>query len=213
MMTDGAKSGGDRSRKPSLRCLQGGEGPDDLGADLVQLLQLPAQAREHFWEVLGAYLRPRLDERAQTTIVGFCTEHELTSEEIAPAIRATRFLFQEAARANLDSEAFGRDVADVSGEENAPALVGLLRPWFEDLRPRLRRELAERSIADHGKVVTGTDWRVDTIGGSNHAMGLNTPVAIVTFSYREGGQAGRVTLHLPPDQLEQLRGVALGMLG
>lgn len=197
---------------PALRCLFGGSPPGSMGPDLETLLDLPDKARGEFWQVLAAYLRPELDEMAQATIVDYCTRHELPSPRIAPAVKATRFLFQAAARAHLAPEELGEDLRAVA-PESGEALAALLIPWFDDLAPQLRRQCAEESIADHGNLVVGTSWRVDRIVSSQRGRGLSTSVALVTFRYREGNQERRLTLQFLPDALIELRQATDEMLG
>lgn len=200
------------SERPKLRCLPDGVAPDSLGDDLSRLLDLPDRAREGFWKVLAVYLEPELDEAGKQTIVGYCERFDLTTEQLAPAIRAARFLFDAAATAGTDGEALARDIATLLPEEQAREAAALLVPWFDDLVPRLRRERIERSIGDHGKLVVDTHWRVDRITSSDRAGAVNTSVAVITLSYREGSRTERITLHMLPDQLDALRRAANQML-
>lgn len=197
---------------PALLCLFGGAAPAEMGTDLESLLDLPAAARDEFWQVLGAYLKPALDEQAQATIVDYCTRHELPSPRIAPPVKATRFLFQAAARAHLAPEQLEVDLRALA-PESADALSRLLLPWYDDFAPQLRRRAAEETIADHGKLVVGTTWRVDRIATSQRGRDLATSVAMVTFRYREGASERRVTLQFLPDALAELRRAADEMLG
>lgn len=195
-----------------LKCLRGRPGPSDLGRDLQRLLDLPAPARESFWEVLRAYLRPRLDDEAQAAIVNFCARHDLGSEQIAPVVKALRFLFQEAARAGVDAVGLCADVHALVGEDEARELVALVLPWLEDFMPGLLAEIASQAIADHGKLVVATHWRVDHVARADRGASVGVSVAVVTFSYREGDRLERVTLQLLPDQVRALREAADEML-
>lgn len=195
-----------------LRCLQGASPPAGLGADLQRLVDLPDAARRDFWRVLGVYLQPELDDAGKEAIVAYCKDHDLGSDDIAPAVRATRFLFQAAARANLAHDELAADLERLLPVADAQEAASLLGPWLEDFLPPLRRALLRETIADHGKLVTGTAWRVDRITSSHRAEGLSQSVAVVTFSYREGEQARRITFHLMPEQLDALRKAADHML-
>ncbi|MEQ9319713.1 MAG: COMM domain-containing protein [Polyangiaceae bacterium] len=202
------------SEPSGLRCLLGAEPPAGLGADLTKLLDLPDKARDAFWVVLRCYLRPQLDDEAQRQIVTYCDEHELTTDDLAPIIKATRFLFQACARNDIEPEVVSADMhALIPDEDEARELVALLLPWLEDLLPMLRRQIAEQSIADHGKVVLESHWRLDSIARSDRGQRIGTPVALVTFRYREGDRTDRITLHLLPEQLDELRQAAAELLG
>jgi hypothetical protein len=201
-------------KKPelSLDILGGASPPAGLSDDLLRLLALPEEARKDFWIVLGAYLQPVLDETAQRTIVDYCERHDLTSDGIAPAVKGTRFLFQEAARLDKGPSELVAALEQLLSEDDAGELVPLLVPWLEDFLPKLRTNLARQAIADHGKVVVDTQWRVDRIGSSSRGDNLQASVAVVTFTYQDGEHTDRVTLHLLPDQVDILRKSADAML-
>ena len=200
------------SEGPPLRSLLGAASPASMGRDLEALIDLPEAARGEFWQVLGAYLRPELDEEAQATIVDFCTRHEVPAQRIAAPVKATRFLFQAAARAHLAPDDMVADLRTLA-PESSDALAALLVPWFDDFSPQLRRRAAEETIADHGKLVVGTQWRIDRITTSQRGRGLSTSVAMVTFRYREGPSEQRITLQFLPETLAELRRAADEMLG
>lgn len=194
-----------------LRCLHGEASPEGMAEDLAALLALPEEAQKEFWQVLGAYLAPDLDEEGQRVIVNYSTRHDVTSPQLSPAVKATRFLFQATARAGLGVDDLREDL-EALDEEHAPALIALLAPWFEDFAPRLRAMVAHEAIADHGKLVTSTRWRIDKVVNSDRGRGVSAAVAVVTFRYREGDKDDRITLHLLPDDVAALRDAASEML-
>lgn len=202
----------EKKPEPSLDILGGASPPAELRDDLLRLLSFSEEARKDFWMVLGAYLQPVLDDTAQRTIVDYCERHELTSDRIAPAVKGTRFLFQEAARLDKSPSDLIAALEELLSEDDARELVALLVPWLEDFLPKLRTNLTRRAIADHGKVVVDTQWRVDRIGSSSRGDNLHASVAVVTFTYQDGERTDRVTLHLLPDQVDILRKSADAML-
>ena len=202
------------SPRPALLCLAGGSPPPDLEVDLQRLLDLPDAAQNDFWQVLAAYLEPTLDERGQATILKYCEQHDLRPEQLAPAVKATRFLIQGAAKHNATAEAFSEDLHTLADDEDTGRrLSALMLPWFEDFLPKLRRNAVHETLLGHGKLVTKSSWRLDRITSSDLADGVATSVALLTFNYREGEQAKRITLQLLPDQVAALRQAAEAMLG
>jgi len=183
-----------------------------MGEDLRQLLTLPAAAREQFWVALQAYLRPELDEEAQRAITDYCMKHDVEPAEVAPPVKATRHLFRESIRRNSSKEELSTDVHALVDDDDARDLLALLLPWFEDFRPLMRKEMIRQTIADHGKVVVDTHWRVEHITSSDRGDGLNATVAVMTFNYLDGPEQRRVTLHFLPDQVGALRDAANEML-
>ncbi|MBW2524029.1 MAG: hypothetical protein JRI23_07635 [Deltaproteobacteria bacterium] len=197
---------------PALRCLRGAIPPPSMGSDLSALLALPEKARTEFWVALRAYLRPELDDEAHQAISDYCAEHGLEPAEIAPAVKATRHLFRECARANISKEELSADVHALAGEDDGHELAALLLPWFEDFLPKLRAALARQTVVDHGKVVVDSHWRLERITSSDRGEWLNTSVGVLTFNYIDGAEQRRVTLHFLPDQIAALRDAATEML-
>lgn len=197
---------------PALRCLAGGAPPPEMADDLRQLIALPRPARKDFWIPLRAYLRPELDDDAEAAITGYCEKHELTPPDIASPIRATRHLFRQGARHDASPEDLAADVTTLLDIEEAQDLLGLFVPWYEDLVPHLRRLMVRQTVTDHGKLVTGTRWRLEHITSSDRAEGIDMPVAMVTFSYVDGAREQRTTLCFLPDQLAALRDATQEML-
>jgi len=71
---------------------------------------------------------------------------------------------------------------------------------------------AMASLAAHGKVLSGIEWRIDAIAASNRGRGIQLPVAMLTFDYRDRNQPGSVTLQLLPSMVKELRDVCERLL-
>jgi hypothetical protein len=84
-------------------------------------------------------------------------------------------------------------------------LCEALLPGYDTALKILRREIVLASIADHGKVVERIAWRVDRVDGSNRGDRIDVPLVVLTISYHQGARRDRITLHLAPDALKDLR--------
>lgn len=192
----------DAATQPMLFCLDGARAPAELGPSLAQLLALPPLLRERLAEVLLPNLEPLPEDQLDSRIARLCRRHDLNPDVAGPALKATVLLFRQAAMHALDSSQLAQDLAALGGSEE---LGELLVPLYEQARPDLRREAARATIAAHGKVLAGVEWRVDTLGSSSRGRQLNLPVAMLTFHYLDGERTDRITLQLLPDMVASLR--------
>lgn len=194
-----------------LYCLGGGEAPPELGADLLRLLRLPAEALQKLWQVLAPSLAETLAPETEQLLDVFCAAYHVDDDELAAAIKACRFVIREAARLDVPAGALGEDLDRLCPGE---ALVKeLVLAGYEPARDRIRHEMVKAAIADHGKLLVGVHWRVDAIQASERGVRLGTPVAMLTLHYREGAELGRVTLQVLPDMMGELKGVCEKVLG
>lgn len=207
-----ARAEGPEPRGPSLQCLRGMSAPEDLPADVASLCSLPPPLRERFFDLLAPYLAGVPSDEDQQRLFALCEEHAFDPQRLVGPIRGARFLIQSAARAALDEDAFAKDVARLIESDRVVDALSVLVPCFRRAAPELRRQIALRTIADHGRLVTDVNWRVDKIVNSEHGDGVNVPVAVLTFRYQEGAKEERITVHLLPEQLGKLKSACLEML-
>jgi hypothetical protein len=196
----------------ALNCMGGAAGPADLRDDIEALMALPDPIKQRLWEVLLPYLHPAPAEADQQRVGALCEEHGLDPQRLVGPVRAVRFLLQQSARAALDRGAFAGDLSALAPEGRIHELLEILLPCFDRAMPPMRREIVARTLAEHGRLVETTHWRVDKILGSEHGDGIDVPVAVLTFAYRESAGPERVTLHFLPEQLAQLREICDRML-
>ncbi len=181
----------------------------DLLADLQRIEALPAAAQDALWEVVEPNLAKKLDDRVEVTVTRFCRTHQVSPDDLAPCIRALRFLLCHGAHLALPPERFAEDLA----RRAAPALVDrVIAPLYARAFSQLRRRLVVTSLAEHGKLVMGVDWRLDTVRASQDGQRIDAEVAQVTFRYQEGAESRRVTLQLLPEMVEDLLRACAEML-
>jgi hypothetical protein len=189
---------------PGLHSLGGNSPPAGVAADLRRVLALPVPAQQRLWEVLGPSLRDPVPSGVGEQVSRFCAAHDVREAELAPAIRACRFLLRGAAAEDLSPARFIEDLTTLAGEDGA-ALGKVLLPGYEAARAHLRGELLRRSLADHGKLLEGAEWRLDVASAGSRGKNLRVPIVHLTLSYREADRVDRLTLQLPPDMLHSLR--------
>lgn len=189
---------------PRLRSLGGDSPPDGVAADLRRVLTLPASAQQRLWEVLGPSLRDPVPPSVGEQVARFCAAHGVREAELAPAIRACRFLLRGAATEDLSPPRFIEDLVALSGEDGA-ALGEVLLPGYESARAHVRGELLRRSLTDHGKLLEGAEWRLDIASAGSRGKNLRVPIIHLTLSYREADSDERLTLQLTPDMVRSLR--------
>ena len=194
-----------------LKSLRGATPPPDLRADLGLFARLPEAARARFWEALGPSLGEPIPSAVEGLLDGFCAATRADAGLLSRVLKAARFLVREAARRNVAPTDFTADLeALLPSDARSVASLGA---GYERARALVRRELAELAILQHGKLLVGVDWRIDTIGTSNGAAELRQPVVMLTLTYREGERTERVTVQALPDTIAALGEMARGVLG
>lgn len=184
-----------------LHCLGGGAAPRDLAADLAALLQIPAEAREPLWDILGPSLADPVPPGMEGHVEEFCQAFGVRSAELARAVRACRFLLREAASRDVSRADFAADLTALAG---SGAVAAIVLPRYEMAKARIRRELMGHTVADHGKLVESIDFRVDTTVSSSRAERLGGRVVTLTFGCRSREGREEMTIQLLPEAVEEL---------
>ncbi len=190
----------------TLACLGGQPPPVRVQRDFEALVSLPEGAREAFWKVLWPCLVPTVGEDADRAVEQFSREHRAVGQQVAEAIRGLRFLIFEAAGAGAEKHVFAADLGVLCGE-HANAWREVLLPRYEEARDVLRSQLVRQTIVDHGRLMVGLDWRIDRILGSQHGRAIQANVALLTFTYQDGDERKRITLHAEPAMMMRMRAV------
>ncbi|MBM4375917.1 MAG: hypothetical protein FJ095_12590 [Deltaproteobacteria bacterium] len=185
------------------------EPPSELAVALRVIADLPTEVRAKLAELIPEVLELMPEDQLDNRIVRHCRKLELDPARLAPPLKSARFLFRIAASNAASPEDVAADLeALVPGVPLAEWLV----PLYEAVLPALRQEIAMASLAAHGKVLSGIEWRIDAIAASNRGRGIQLPVAMLTFDYRDRNQPGSVTLQLLPSMVKELRDVCERLL-
>ncbi len=194
-----------------LYCLGGGEAPSSLGADLLCLLRLPAEALQKIWQVLAPSLAETITKETEQRLDAFSVDHGVDVDALGRAIKACRFLIREAAQRDVPQGALADDLDRLCPGD--PLVKELVLAGYEPAKERIRHEIVKAAVADHGKLLVGIKWRMDAIQASERGAKLEMPVAMLTLHYLEGAETGRVTLQVLPDMMGELRKVCEKVLG
>jgi hypothetical protein len=183
----------------------GGQPPPQAVTDgWSRLTELPAPARDALWGLLAPALLEPSRPGIQEALDAYCGQHEVSEEAVLAAVHACELLFRQVGALDLDRERFEEDLHALSGDRSEAA--GVLLSEFTWAKGELRKRLLRRSLAEHGNVLLGIDWRVDRVLRSNHGEELNASVVLLTLRYREGEERRRITLQLSPGALKDLKG-------
>jgi len=122
---------------------------------------------------------------------------------VVSAMRGCDFLLRQACALDVDTEAFRQDLSALSeGDEQG---VEVIVSQYDGAKAELRKVIVQESLADHGKVLVGIDWRVDNVTASDRGAELNTTVVLLTLRYRENNRVERITLQLTPEAIRELK--------
>jgi hypothetical protein len=193
------------SPKPEtgLHCFGDGPAPPQVADGWKLLLGFPKGARDGFWNLLGIALMEPSNPKFHERLEAFCREHALAEKHAVAAIKACDILIRQASGLDLDRERFGEDLAALSdGQQEGPEV---LLSQYDAVKLELRKRILEGSLADHGKVFVGLDWRVDNVASSDRGAGINADVILLTLRYREGERLERITLQLTPESLNEIK--------
>jgi hypothetical protein len=184
-----------------LKCLGGDPVPPSLASDLARIGALHPSARQAFWDALGPSLPEPVPPDVGAQLDAFCSAHSVTQDDLAPALKAVRFLVREAARRDISANDLEADLGSLVQDAAVRAVVVGV---YERARGEVQRGLLLRSLADHGNVVTGMAWRVDTVEASHHGLMKPTPIGVVTVVVQGGSAEHPMTLQITADHAKDL---------
>ena len=196
-------SEGQSVRGPVWHCFPDGTPPEQVVVGWRMLLQLPPAALRNLWHLLTLALEQPENPDSRQLIEGYAQRYDANAGNVLGAVRACDFLLRQGASLNLDEAAFRADLVALSG--GSPAGVDLILPRYVDVRQRLRERLLEDTLADHGNVLVGFDWRVDAVHLSNHGQMDDTTVVLLNLRYRSGNEQKNLAVQLPPRALASLK--------
>jgi len=186
-----------------LNCCQERPAPGPVVEGWQQFLRFPEQSRMGFWGVLYPALLEPANPSNKQRIESFSREYGLEEEAVVSAMRGCDFLLRQAGALDLDSALFRQDLAALSeGDEQGSEVIV---SQYDGAKADLRKAIIQESLADHGKVLVGIDWRVDNVTASDRGAKLNTTVMLLTLRYRENNRVERITLQLTPEAIRELK--------
>ncbi len=198
-----------------LHCLNGEKAPEAIVADLRLLASLPEAARIRFWDALGPALNDPVPDSIDETLDAFARTHDVHPNVLGRMLKASRFLVREACARNLDRLHFEEDIVKLCGGAITPEAViiaPILLSRYEAARASLCAGAFRASVADHGHVLRSVEWRIDSVLASSRGNTGGARLAVLTLGYGQDNDEKKLTLHVTPDKLEELRSACERML-
>jgi len=192
----------------ALICLDGEKAPAAIADDLRLVASLSAAARGRFWDALGPALPEPVPDSVETSLDAFSRAYEVHPNVLGRMLKASRFLVREASARNLDRAQFEEDIVRLCGGAMSPeaAIVApILLSHYDAARASLGAVAFRETVADHGDVLRSVEWRLDAVLASSRGHTGGTRMAVLTLGYGRGPEEKRLTLHVTPDKLEELR--------
>ncbi|MGE3164092.1 MAG: COMM domain-containing protein [Planctomycetota bacterium] len=202
-MTSTRSKGGGGGPQLRLHACAGNPPPPTILGGWDTFLALPSAARADFLALLDHGIRQPLDPSYQGALRQLCQAHALDEAATLAALHACEYLLRQASGLNIDRNALRQDLGALSGNDFSAA--GAILERFDTFRPEFRRAIFQESLADHGKVLVGLDWRVDNLVNSDRGSQLHASVVFLTLRYRDGDRVDRISLQLTPEALQELR--------
>jgi hypothetical protein len=177
--------------------------PDAVIAGLRMLLGLPRGAQSNLWHLIRVGLEEPETADHRQLLESYAMRFEANPAHLVGAVRACQFMLRQAAVRKIGQEGFVQDLEALSAGNRAA--IELLTPHYLRVRNQLRIQLLEDTLADHGNVLVGFDWRIDDVNVSNHGELDSVPVVFMNFAYRNGDETKKLSLQLSPSALASLK--------
>lgn len=177
--------------------------PANFVAGWRMLLGLPRGAQQNLWHLIPLGLVEQEPPEHRQLLENYAMRFETLPNHLLGAVRACQYVLRHAASRNVEQGALMADLRFMSGGNAAG--VELLSSRFLELRDELRRRLLEDTLADHGNVLVGFDWRVDAVSASNHGELERVPVVFLNLAYRNGETVHKLPIQLTPSAVVSLK--------
>ena len=178
-------------------CFPGSAPPDSVIRGWRALHGLPRAAQQNLWHLIDAALQSPEDPETRQLVDAYAQRFDANAAHLIAAVQACDYLLRQAASIGLTVEPFQADLEALS-EEGERAGTELLCSRYDSVRALLRNRMLEDVLADHGRVLTSFDWRVDRLETSSRGHLGETPVVLIRLRYREGEKEDELSLQLPP---------------
>ena len=177
--------------------------PDAVIAGVRMLLGLPRGAQGNLWHLIRVGLEEPETPDHRQLLESYAMRFEANPAHLVGAVRACQFMLRQAAARKVEQDGFVKDLETLSAGDRAA--VELLTPHYLRVRNQLRIQLLEETLADHGNVLVGFDWRIDTVNVSNHGELDQVPVVFMNLAYRNGDDTKKLSLQLSPSAVASLK--------
>lgn len=196
-----------------LRSLGDAAIPPLLRDELRLVRQLDEHARDGFGLLLSMAIAEHPGRSLDEHVGAFAERHGMAGADLAKALRAHRFVLREASQRDVEPPAYAADLQRLAADDaEADRLQSLLLPAFVPAMNQLREERIAGAISDHGKVVVGVRWRVDSMLASDRGSAETMRVGLLTLQLREGGRHDQITMQVLPDMLDTLATACQSMI-
>jgi len=192
-----------RPPKIILKCCRDRPAPHAVVEGWKQFLGFPEKAMNSFWGILRPALIQPTNPSNRQKIESFCNDYGLKETDVVAALRSCDFLLRQAAALDMDATPFRQDLSALS--EGIEQGTEVILSQYDGAKADLRKAIIQESLADHGKVLAGIDWRVDNVTASDRGTKLNTKVVLLTLRYRDANRTERITLQLTPEAMKELK--------
>lgn len=191
------------SDTPKLNCLAGQETPEEFVTGWQNFLAFPREAQNDFWDIVYQGLTVPSPEAVQQSGQKFCAQYSVKEPDGALALQVCVKLVSQGIALDLSQEQFRDDLMRLGNDD--PVAAEFVASRYQQTKPTLRGAILGAVLADHGKVLTGLNWRVETVQAADRAANLNATVIHLSLQYQEGAEMGRVSLQLTPESLQVLK--------
>ncbi len=187
-----------------LHCLGGNPAPQQISNGWAAYQSLPKASQANIWDLVAQGAADPAAPDFLNRLEEYRQSHEIEAETLHAVVQSCGFILSQSTAFDLSADQLRSDLVNLSKDSEAGFDPLLSR--FDGFKSRLREGMVFGSLADHGKVLTSLDWRVDRVASSSRAAQLNTDVVYLTLRYREGEQDGRVTLQVSSAGIADLKG-------
>jgi hypothetical protein len=206
-----AAQDGNAPGAPKLRTFDGGPGPAVVEAAWSAYRELDDPLRRELPELLRGILETPNDPANDGRFKAFCSHFDVSSDVLGVVVQGLNLLIGHASALGIEPIELRADLLTL-GEGEASVSDPIVE-LYAALRPLLRARLVDETLADHGRLLVGVDWRVDELKISDRGVGLDTSVMHLTLRYREGNETSRVSFQLVPEMARRLRDACARVVG
>jgi hypothetical protein len=192
------------SGAPAPRLFPEAGPPELIVVGWRQFLGLPGSAKQNIWALLEQALEHPDHPDNPKHLQAYAERFQANVSNVLGAVRACDWVLRQAAAAQVPEEAFREDLLALSPED--PSGVEVMLSRYAATQNWLRAKILEDTLADHGNVLTGFDWRIDRVDVSGRGNLGGTGVVYLRLQYRNADGEHGLSVQVTAEMMDMLRG-------